>query len=192
MGPNVTTMEQQNIFRRKNIWGYLTSTSAQKQTLDNNDRSMEDKLELTNKGTPVQQGSNRSAEKGTKKGTLDTNERLGMGLPETDENIWDETHNPANEVHGLKDDLLYGGKTASKWNDETGLHTSGDVQTQRPHHFRNIILEKMDEVMRREVTPAPRTIMELYGIPNVDTDEAGQQRIAVTIAEMYACDHSGT
>ena len=62
MEPNVTTMEQQNIFRRKNIWGYLTSTSAQKQTLDNNDRSMEDKLELTNKGTPVQQGSNRSAD----------------------------------------------------------------------------------------------------------------------------------
>ena len=32
-----------------------------KQTLDNKDRSMKDKLVLTNKGTPMQQGSIRSA-----------------------------------------------------------------------------------------------------------------------------------
>ena len=56
MEPNVTTTVQHNIFIQKDNWGYLMSTSMQKQTLDNKDRSMEDKLELTNKGTPVQQG----------------------------------------------------------------------------------------------------------------------------------------
>ena len=97
--------------------------------------------------------------------------------------------------------------TASKWNDETGLHISRDIVTQRSNPLRNIILEKMGEVMpmprvtdeapdetspRREFTPAPRTIMEWYGMSKVDTEEAGKQRIAVIIAEMYACGHSGT
>ena len=41
-----------------------------------------------------------------------------------------------------------------------------------------------------ELTPAPR--IEINGISNMDTEEAGKQRIAVTIAEMYACGHSGT
>ena len=34
--------------------------------------------------------------------------------------------------------------------------------------------------------------MEWYGMLNADTEEAGIQRIAVTIAEMYACCHSGS
>ena len=76
MEPNVTTTVQQNIFIQKDIWGYLTSTSTRKQTQNNKDKSMEDKLVLTNKGTPVQQGSNRSADEETKIRLLDTNERL--------------------------------------------------------------------------------------------------------------------
>ena len=41
-----------------------------------------------------------------------------------------------------------------------------------------------------ELTPAPR--IQINGISNMDTEEAGIQRIAVMIAEMYACGHSGT
>ena len=78
MEPNVTTTVKHNIFIRRDIWGYLASTYVQKQILYNNNRSMEEKLELTNKGTPVQQGSNRSTDKETKIGTLDT--KTGYGI----------------------------------------------------------------------------------------------------------------
>jgi hypothetical protein len=108
---------------------------------------MEDELVLTNKGTPMQQGSIRSADEEMKTGTLDTKGRLGMGSPEMDQRIQDDTHNPANEVCGHTDDLLYGSKTASKWNDIIGLHISGDIVTQSGYPNRKIILEKMDEVM---------------------------------------------
>ena len=56
-----------------------------------------------------------------------------------DQRIRDDTHNPAIEVCGHKDDLLYGSKT--------GSHISGDIATQR--------LEKMGEVM-----PIPRVTNE--------------------------------
>ena len=57
-------------------------------------------------------------------------QRLGMGSPEIDQRIRYDTHNPAIEVCGHKDDLLYGSKTASKWNDKTRSDTSGDILAQ--------------------------------------------------------------
>ena len=72
MEPNVTTKEQRNIFIQKDIWRYLTSTSMRKQTPDNEEKSMEDMLVLTNRGTPLQQGSIGSADVETEVETLDT------------------------------------------------------------------------------------------------------------------------
>ena len=83
----------------------------------------------------MQQGSIRLADEETKIGTLDTNERLGSGSTEINQWIRDAAHNPANEVCGHKDDLLYGSKTAFKWIDETGLHISGDIVTQRSYQL---------------------------------------------------------
>ena len=43
---------------------------------------------------------------------------------------------------------------------------------------------------RGELTPAPR--IQANGMLNLDTREAGGQRIAVMIAELYASGHNGT
>jgi hypothetical protein len=100
-----------------------------------------------NPNAALQQGSIRSAEEETKIGTFDTNERRGMGLPNIDKRIRDDTYSPANEVSGQKDDLPYGNKTASKWNGKTRIHIPGEIVTQRLYPLRNIILEKMDDLM---------------------------------------------
>ena len=60
-------------------------------------------------------------------------------------------------------------------------------------------MEKMGEVMpmpkvtdltARELTPGAR--IKIIGISNVDTEDGGEQMIAVAIAEMYAWGHSAT
>ena len=87
MEPNVTTTVQHNIFIQKDICRGvdrphnnpgLTSTSMRKQTLDNEDKSTVAMLVLTNRGTPLQQGSIGSAHEETEMETLDTDGRLGM------------------------------------------------------------------------------------------------------------------
>ena len=202
METNVTTKVQHNIFIQKDICRgvfrprdnpSVTSTSTRKQTLDNEDKSTVAMLVLTNRGTPLQQGSIGSAHKETEMETLDTDGRLGMGSSDMDQRMRDDAHDPtnmSNDACGHKDELLYESKTASKWNDKTRSDTSGDVLAQMGYPHKGIIMKKTGAVMpmpkvtdevpdktspRGELTPALR--IQANGISNLDTREAGRQRM---------------
>ena len=65
-----------------------------KQTLDNEDKSTVAMLVLTNRGTPLQQGSIGSAHEETEMETLDTDGRLGTGSSDIDQRMRDDAHDP--------------------------------------------------------------------------------------------------
>ena len=72
-----------------------------------------------------------------------------MGSSEMDQRIRDDTHNhtkTSNDVCRHKDELLYGSKTASKWNDKTGSDTSVDILTQIRYLHRRLIMKETGAV----------------------------------------------